>query len=71
MSDAILLLAYGGPDSLADIPTYLADVRGGRPTPPHLLAEITRRYALIGGLSPLLAITLRTAGKVSTAICFQ
>jgi ferrochelatase len=68
MSDAILLLTYGGPDSLTDIPAYLADVRGGRPTPPHLLAEITRRYALIGGRSPLLEITLRTAGKLSTAI---
>ena len=68
MSDVVLLMAYGGPDSLADIPTYLADVRGGRPTPPHLLAEITRRYALIGGRSPLLEITLRTAGKLSTAI---
>lgn len=66
--DAILLLAYGGPDSLDDIPAFLLEVRGGRPTPPPLLAEITRRYALIGGRSPLLAITRRTADRLSAAV---
>ncbi len=68
MNDAVLLLAYGGPDSLADIPAYLADVRGGRPTPPGLLAEITHRYASIGGGSPLLAITRRVADKLAAAV---
>ena len=29
----VLLMAYGGPDSLQDVPGYLADVRTGRPTP--------------------------------------
>jgi len=66
--DAILLLAYGGPDSPADIPAYLADIRGGRPTPPALLAEITHRYALIGGRSPLLEITQRAADKLAAAV---
>jgi protoporphyrin/coproporphyrin ferrochelatase len=65
--DAILLLTYGGPDSLDDIPTFLSAVRGGRPTPPLLLAEISRRYALIGGRSPLLAITRRIADRLSEA----
>ncbi len=68
MTDAVLLLAYGGPDSLADIPAYLADIRGGRPTPPTLLAEITRRYELIGGRSPLLEITRRVADKLAVAV---
>lgn len=67
MNEAILLLAYGGPDSLDDIPAYLADIRHGRPTPPHLVEEITRRYALIGGRSPLLEITQRTAARLSEA----
>jgi ferrochelatase len=68
MNEAILLLAYGGPDSLADIPAYLADIRRGRPTPPHLLEEITRRYFLIGGRSPLLEITQRTGAALSAAV---
>jgi ferrochelatase len=65
---AVLLLAYGGPDSLADVPAYLSDVRHGRTTPPDLLAEITRRYALIGGRSPLLEITRRTAGRLQETL---
>ena len=29
---AVLLLAYGGPDKLEDVPAYLLDIRGGRAT---------------------------------------
>ncbi len=54
---AVLMMAYGGPDSLADVEPYLLDVRGGRPTAPELIEEIRARYASIGGRSPLLQIT--------------
>lgn len=64
MQQAVLLMAYGGPDSLADIEAYLLDIRGGRPTSPELLAEITARYAQIGGRSPLLQITCAQAGAL-------
>jgi protoporphyrin/coproporphyrin ferrochelatase len=50
-------MAYGTPDHLDELPDYLQDVRGGRPTPPHLVAEIRARYARIGGKSPLTALT--------------
>ena len=50
----VLLVAYGGPSSLDEVEPYLADVRGGRPTSSELLAEMTERYAAIGGSSPLL-----------------
>jgi protoporphyrin/coproporphyrin ferrochelatase len=62
---AILLMAYGGPESLDDIPAYLLDIRGGRETPQHLIDEITGRYRQIGGRSPLLAITQSAARKLS------
>lgn len=68
MTTAILLLAYGGPDSLDDVPAYLADVRGGRPTPPDLLAEVVERYRAIGGRSPLLAITRQLAARLQEAV---
>ncbi len=58
---AVLLLAHGGPDRLEDLPEFLTHVRNGRPAPPALLQEITRRYALIGGRSPLAEITFRQA----------
>jgi ferrochelatase len=53
----VLVMAYGGPDALEEIPGYLADIRGGRPTTPEVLAEITHNYERIGGRSPLLVIT--------------
>ena len=65
---AILLLAYGGPDKLEDIPAYLLDVRGGRETPQHLIDEITDRYAQIGGRSPLRGITESVARRLSEKI---
>jgi len=65
---AVLLLAYGGPDSLDDVPAYLRDVRGGQPVSQILLDETIRRYRLIGGRSPLLDITRRLASKLQSAI---
>jgi protoporphyrin/coproporphyrin ferrochelatase len=61
---AVLLMAYGGPDSLDDVEPYLNDVRGGRPTSPELLQEIRDRYARIGGRSPILELTRAQAAAV-------
>jgi ferrochelatase len=61
-------LAYGGPESLDDIPAYLLDIRGGRETPQSLIDEITHRYAALGGKSPLLEITQSAAHKLSEKI---
>ncbi|HSG15546.1 MAG TPA: ferrochelatase [Anaerolineae bacterium] len=68
MNQAVILLAYGGPDSLDDIPAYLLDIRGGRPTSQELIDDITDRYRQIGGRSPLLDITNSVADKVATVI---
>jgi ferrochelatase len=57
-------MAYGGPNSLAEIPGYLADIRNGRPTSPAILKEITRNYTLIGGKSPLLAFSKKQVEAV-------
>jgi ferrochelatase len=53
----VLVMAYGGPASLEEIPGYLADIRSGRPTPREVLDEITENYRAIGGRSPLLEAT--------------
>jgi ferrochelatase len=68
MDWAVLLMAYGGPDSLDDVEPYLLDVRGGRETPPALVEEIRGRYAKIGGRSPLLEITRAQAAALETAL---
>ncbi len=61
MENAVLLMAYGGPDKLEDVEPYLLDVRGGRPTPPELVEEVRKRYAAVGGRSPLLQRTIEQA----------
>jgi ferrochelatase len=65
---AVLLLAYGAPGSLDDVEPYLADVRGGRPTPPELVEEMRDRYRAIGGRSPLLERTLEQARALERAL---
>jgi ferrochelatase len=65
---AVLLLAYGGPDKLEDVPDYLLDIRGGRETPQELVDEISHRYAEIGGRSPLLEITRSAAAQLSAQL---
>ena len=61
----VLLMAYGGPASLAEIPGYLADIRDGRPTTPAVLTEITRNYEMIGGRSPINELTALQADGVT------
>ena len=60
-NSAVLLLGYGGPNALDEVPEFLKDIRGGRPTSPAFVDEITDRYRQIGGASPLYPITQRLA----------
>jgi ferrochelatase len=60
----VLVMAYGGPNSLDEIPGYLADIRSGRPTPKHILEEIRNNYRQIGGKSPLLDSSRRQVAAV-------
>ncbi|HVC26716.1 MAG TPA: ferrochelatase [Nitrososphaerales archaeon] len=52
----VILMTYGSPGSLDEIPAYLRNIRGGREPDGALIAEFRRRYTLIGG-SPLVRIT--------------
>ncbi|PSH03901.1 MAG: ferrochelatase [Acidobacteria bacterium] len=61
---AILLLAHGTPNSIEDVPEYLANVTSGRTLSPEVVEEIKRRYSLIGR-SPLTEITMQQAALVS------
>ncbi|GIV95688.1 MAG: ferrochelatase [Herpetosiphonaceae bacterium] len=61
----VLMMAYGGPGSLDELPGYLADIRSGRPTPRAILEEITHNYQQIGGTSPLLEVTQQQVAAVA------
>jgi ferrochelatase len=64
----VLVMAYGGPASLEEIPGYLADIRHGRPTPRAVLEEITENYRAIGGSSPLLAVSQRQVDALAAEL---
>jgi ferrochelatase len=62
MNPAVVLMAYGSPERLADVPAYYADIRGGRPIAPEQLDDLVDRYRLLGveEHNPLNAITEKT-----------
>lgn len=59
----VMLMTYGSPATLDDIPAYIKNVYGGREPSEEILIEFRRRYALIGG-SPLIKITHEQAGAL-------
>jgi ferrochelatase len=61
--DAVLLVAHGTVSRIDDIPAFLSRIRGGRPVSDLLVAEVRRRYQLIGK-SPLLDVTRAQAAAL-------
>jgi protoporphyrin/coproporphyrin ferrochelatase len=55
---AVIVMAYGSPDRLEDVPAYYADIRAGRPVSPEKVEELVGRYRRIGA-SPLNEVTER------------
>ena len=55
----MILMAYGSPERITDVPAYYADIRGGRPVAPENLADLVARYRALGieDSNPLNAIT--------------
>ncbi len=52
----VILLSFGGPDSLEAIEPFMTSIMGRRPPAP-LVAKMVERYKLIGGKSPLPEVT--------------
>ncbi|CAG1001215.1 partial Ferrochelatase 1, partial [Anaerolineae bacterium] len=61
----ILLLAFGGADSIESVGPFVKNVLTGRIPTPELIAKAEERYRLIGGRSPLLDITTAQAKAVA------
>jgi ferrochelatase len=73
VNPAVVLMAYGSPDRLSDVPAYYADIRGGRPISPDLLDDLVARYRALGiddgdGPSPLNAVTDATRDALEAAL---
>jgi len=59
--DAVLLIAFGGPEKMADVRPFLANVLKGRPIPSQRLEEVVQHYEAFHGRSPLNEVTFRQA----------
>jgi ferrochelatase len=57
--DAVLLVAFGGPQGPADVRPFLEHVLRGRRVAPERLEEVAHHYELFGGVSPLTKLTLK------------
>jgi ferrochelatase len=73
MKAAVVLMAYGSPDRLSDVPAYYADIRGGRQVRPELLADLVERYRALGigdgdAPSPLNEVTERTRAALEQTL---
>ncbi|GLZ36826.1 ferrochelatase [Actinokineospora sp. NBRC 105648] len=53
MTDALLWLSFGGPESPADVRPFLENVTRGRGVPPERLDEVEAHYQHFGGVSPI------------------
>src|SRR5262245_20583227 len=67
MSAAVVLMAYGSPERLSDVPAYYSDIRGGRPISPEHLDDLVARYRRLGieQSNPLNAITEETRAALA------
>jgi ferrochelatase len=67
MNLAVILMAYGSPDRLDDVPAYYADIRGGRPIDPAQLDDLVARYRRLGieDSNPLNEITEATRAALA------
>jgi protoporphyrin/coproporphyrin ferrochelatase len=70
---AVILMAYGSPDRLSDVPAYYADIRGGRPIRPEHLDDLVGRYRALGiddsdSPSPLNAVTEETRAALEAEL---
>ncbi len=69
--DAVLVVAFGGPEGLDDIRPFLANVLRGRRIPQDRIEAVAGHYEHFAGVSPLNAITGRQAGGLQARLAAQ
>ncbi len=68
MTIGVVVMAYGTPATPEDIEPYYTHIRRGRPPTEEQLAELTARYAAIGGISPLAQRTQAQLDGIAAAL---
>src|SRR3954452_14320341 len=69
--DSVLLLAYGAPERMEEVRPFLDNVLRGRPVPRERYEEVVHHYELIGGTSPLNALTFAQAERLRTVLAAE
>lgn len=64
MTNVVVLLGFGGPESPEEIRPFLDRVLEGRPVPPARYEEVVSHYEHIGGKSPFNELTQRQANAL-------
>ncbi len=68
---AVLLIAFGGPNSPEEIRPFLTRVLQGIPIPSQRVEEVVHHYEAVGGKSPLNEITQRQAQALEKLLRHQ
>lgn len=63
--DAVLLVAFGGPQGPGEVRPFLQNVLRGRRVPSERVEAVVHHYEIFGGVSPLAAITARQAAGLA------
>lgn len=66
--DAVLVVAFGGPQGPADIRPFLANVLRGRRVTPERVEEVAHHYEIFNGVSPLTALTMKQADGLAARL---
>src|SRR3954468_21519208 len=69
--DAVLVVAFGGPQGRDDVRPFLANVLRGRRVPPSRVEEVAHHYELFDGVSPLTALTTKQAELLRSKLAEQ
>jgi len=66
--DAVLLIAFGGPQGPNDVRPFLDNVLRGRRVSPERIDEVAHHYDRFGGVSPLTELTLQQARALEAVL---
>jgi ferrochelatase len=67
MSTGVLILGFGGPDSLESVGPFMCNLMGREPSE-ELVERVCRRYLSIGGSSPIADIAVEIAEKLAGSL---
>ena len=66
--DAVLFVAFGGPQGPADVRPFLDNVLRGRRVSPERVEEVAHHYDRFGGVSPLTELTMKQAAALEASL---